>query len=77
MWVINLLVGLALIGLGLPHIIAPRKVLKVLKKAYQHNPISRPGDYDATRFLFVRIFGVVWILVGLWVMLSPVWQFGH
>ena len=65
----NILMGLVLILIGLIQIIFPDRVSKAFRDSYKHSPLIRNEKQLSVRRGFVRVFGIVWVLVGMSVVL--------
>ena len=65
---VKIAISIFLIFLGLFHIIKPRKVSEIIKNAYKYNPLLKNEKQRTSRQTFIIILGIVWVLVGLYVM---------
>jgi cadmium resistance protein CadD (predicted permease) len=60
--------GIILIFLGLYLIIKPSTVSTIIKKVYEYSPFLRDEKQRLVRTKFIVFFGIIWILVGLFIM---------
>jgi len=63
----GIFVGVILIIIGLFHIIAPHKVSETIRITYKHSPFIKNNKQLTLRQSFVIFFGIIWMLVGLFV----------
>jgi hypothetical protein len=64
----QIIFSLTLILIGFAHIVRPKKIEKLLRDSYKGNPFFKNKEQLKARPSLWVIFGMVWILAGVCVL---------
>ena len=64
----TLILGILLIIFGVVHICRPTKVHRIFISLNRNNPFLRDEKQRSARPIFIILFGVIWILVGIYII---------
>lgn len=67
---VKIVIGAILILIGLFHIILPHKVSKTIRTTFKHSPFLKDDKQLTVRPNFIIIFGIIWILLGVFVFVK-------
>jgi len=60
--------GMILVVFGLIHILSPARIRSLIKAVYANSFFVRNGKDLEARSGFISLFGLIWILAGLFVL---------